>query len=47
MNDLSSLVPLPFAAGHAHTPGVLVTAWAVIAGQTIVFSLVAWWNLRK
>jgi len=47
MNELPSLVPLPFEAAHAHTSGVLLTAWAVIGAQAIMFSLVAWWKLRK
>ncbi len=47
MNQLPSLVPLPFEAAHAHTPAVLGTAWAVISVQVLVFSLLAWWKLRK
>ena len=47
LNQLPSLVPLPFEAAHANTPAVLGTAWAVIAVQALVFSLLAWWKLRK
>jgi ABC transport system ATP-binding/permease protein len=46
LNELPSLVPLPYEAAHAHTPPVLLTAWAVLVGQSVVFALAAWWKLR-
>jgi hypothetical protein len=47
LNSLPSPVPLPYEPGHAHTAGILLTAWGVVAAQALVFSLVAWWKLRK
>ncbi len=47
LNTLPAPVPLPFEPGHAHTTSILLTAWAVIAVQGLVFSLAAWWKLRK
>jgi hypothetical protein len=29
-----------------HAPAVLLTSWALIFAQSVVFSLVAWWKLR-
>lgn len=47
INHLPSPVPLPMSPHHAHSPTVLVTAWAVISIQTVAFSLAAWWKLRR
>jgi ABC transport system ATP-binding/permease protein len=46
LNELPSLVPLPYEAAHAHAPAMLLIAWAVLAGQSLVFALAAWWKLR-
>ncbi len=47
LNVLPSPVPLPYEPAHAHTAAILLTAWGVVAAQAVVFSLVAWWKLRK
>jgi len=38
---------LPPEAQYAHTPAVLFTAWAVLAAHAVLFSVVAWWALRR
>jgi len=47
LNVLPSPVPLPFEPQHAHTASILLTAWGIVAAQALVFSLVAWWKLRR
>jgi ABC transport system ATP-binding/permease protein len=38
---------LPPEAQYAHTPSVLLTAWALLAGHAVLFSALAWWALRR
>lgn len=47
VNELPSPLPLPAEAAYAHTPTILLTAWAVISIHALVFSAAAWWKLRK
>ena len=47
LNDLPSPVPLPYEPEHAHTPTILLVAWATLVVQSLVFSGLAWWKLRK
>lgn len=46
-NALSSPMNLmPVEPQYAHTQAVLLTAWGLLAAQTLVFALAAWWRLR-
>jgi ABC transport system ATP-binding/permease protein len=47
LNALPSIIPLPYEPQYAHEPKVLLVAWAALAGQATLFSLAAWWKLRK
>jgi hypothetical protein len=47
MNVLPSPVPIPYEPEHAHTSHVLLVAWGALVIQSTVFSLLAWWKLRK
>jgi ABC-type multidrug transport system ATPase subunit len=47
MNALPSPVPIPYEPEHAHTSHVLLVAWGALVIQSMVFSLLAWWKLRK
>ncbi|NVB85088.1 MAG: ATP-binding cassette domain-containing protein [Kofleriaceae bacterium] len=47
INDLPSLLPLPFEPEHAHTPAILLGTWGTLAAQSLVFSGLAWLKLRK
>jgi ABC transport system ATP-binding/permease protein len=47
MNALPSPVPLPYEPEHAHSAGILLVAWGALAAQSAVFSILAWWKLRK
>lgn len=38
---------LPPEAQYAHTPAVLLTAWALLAAHAVLFSALAWWTLRR
>jgi len=46
-NGLPDKIPLPDEPQYAHTPSVLLTAWAAMVGQALVFGLLAWWTLRR
>ena len=41
------LLPVPDEPQYAHTSSVLLTAWALLVGQALVFSLIAWWMLHR
>jgi ABC-type multidrug transport system ATPase subunit len=47
LNQLPSMIPLPYEPQYAHEPRIVLTAWAALAGQATLFSLAAWWKLRK
>jgi ABC transport system ATP-binding/permease protein len=47
LNALPSIIPLPYEPQYAHEPKVMLTAWAALAGQATLFSLAAWWKLRR
>lgn len=47
MNALPSPIPLPYEPEHAHSASILLISWAALAGQSAVFSILAWWKLRK
>ena len=47
VNALPSPVPIPYEPEHAHTAHVLLVAWGALAIQSTVFSVLAWWKLRK
>jgi hypothetical protein len=47
INDLPSLVPIPYEPEHAPTLHILLVAWAALVIQSFVFSAAAWWKLRK
>ncbi|HUQ03927.1 MAG TPA: ATP-binding cassette domain-containing protein [Kofleriaceae bacterium] len=46
-NHLTFLVPLPDEPQYAHTPRVLLIAWAALVGQAFLFSAIAWVTLRR
>jgi hypothetical protein len=46
-NRLHDIVPLPYEARYAHTPAVLLGAWAVLIVQALAFGAVAWVALRR
>jgi ABC-type multidrug transport system ATPase subunit/pSer/pThr/pTyr-binding forkhead associated (FHA) protein len=46
-NQLTDKIPLPDEPQYAHTPSVMLTAWAAMVGQAVVFWLLAWWTLRR
>ncbi|HVV84284.1 MAG TPA: ATP-binding cassette domain-containing protein [Kofleriaceae bacterium] len=46
-NRLTDVIPLPTEPQYAHTPSILLTAWAAIALQALLFSTVAWLALRR
>jgi len=47
VNRLPSPLPLPVEPQYAHTPAVVLTAWAAMLAQAIGFGAVAWWALRR
>lgn len=47
LNRLDTPLPMPPEPDHAHTPAVLLTAWAMIAAQGLLFAIVAWWQLHR
>ena len=40
-------VPVPDEPQYAHTQAILLTAWALLAGQALLFSAIAWWTLHR
>jgi ABC-type multidrug transport system ATPase subunit len=46
-NNLASPLPMPDEPQYAHTTTILLTAWGLLAAQTLVFSLVAWFTLHR
>jgi hypothetical protein len=46
-NHLPMLVPMPDEPQYAHTPRILLAAWAALVGQAFVFSAIAWLTLRR
>ena len=46
-NNLASPLPMPDEPQYAHTTAILLTAWGLLAGQALVFSLVAWFTLHR
>ena len=47
LNRLPSPLPLPYEPQYAHEPRIVLIAWAALLGQATLFSLAAWWTLRK
>jgi hypothetical protein len=46
-NHLTLLIPLPDEPQYAHTPRILLAAWAALLGQGLLFSAIAWGTLRR
>jgi ABC transport system ATP-binding/permease protein len=47
LNTLPSIIPLPYEPQYAHDSKIMLTAWVALAGQATLFSLAAWWKLRR
>ncbi len=46
-NHLPLLIPMPDEPQYAHTPRVLLVAWAVLVAQSLFFGAVAWLALKR
>jgi hypothetical protein len=47
LNRLDTPLPIPPEPEHAHTPHVLLIAWAAIGVQALAFAGIAWWKLHR
>jgi hypothetical protein len=47
LNRLDTPLPIPPEPEHAHTPHVLLVAWAAIGVQALAFAGIAWWKLHR
>jgi hypothetical protein len=47
LNALPAPLPLPYEPQYAHEPKIVLVAWAALVGQATLFSVAAWWKLRR
>ncbi len=47
LNALPAPLPLPYEPQYAHEPKIVLVAWAALVAQATLFSIAAWWKLRR